>query len=134
MARYGRRSKANLATCDERIREIMYEVVKSYDCSVFEGSRSREFQDKYFHAGLSKKLWPGSLHNITEERPYSLAFHALPYPINWKDLDGMRHFAGYVQGVAFSMGHKIRWGGDWDSDRDLHDQTFYDLAHFELII
>ena len=112
----------------------MFQVVKRYDNSVFEGAREKALQDKYVHMGLSKKPWPESLHNITKDRPKSLAFHALPYPINWKDLDGMRHFAGYVQGVAFSMGHKIRWGGDWDSDRDLHDQTFYDLAHFELII
>jgi peptidoglycan L-alanyl-D-glutamate endopeptidase CwlK len=29
--------------------------------------------------------------------------------------------------------HHIRWGGDWDGDQDFRDQTFDDLAHFELI-
>ena len=26
----------------------------------------------------------------------------------------------------------IRWGGDWDKDWDLDDQSFNDLCHFEL--
>jgi hypothetical protein len=28
---------------------------------------------------------------------------------------------------------KLRWGGDWDSDKDTKDQNFNDLPHFELI-
>jgi peptidoglycan L-alanyl-D-glutamate endopeptidase CwlK len=36
-------------------------------------------------------------------------------------------------GIAAKMGIKIRWGGDWDRDEELHDQTFFDLPHFELI-
>lgn len=36
-------------------------------------------------------------------------------------------------GVATMMGVKIRWGGDWDLDTDLKDNTFDDLPHFELI-
>ena len=42
------------------------------------------------------------------------------------------NFAGTVQGVAKMLNIKIRWGGDWDSDNDLKDQTLYDLPHFEL--
>ena len=41
-------------------------------------------------------------------------------------------FGGFVKGVASQKGIKIRWGGDWDSDNDLHDQNFIDLPHFEL--
>ena len=134
MPKFGRRSTANLETCHWVIRKIMESVVHNYDCSVFEGARSQELQDQHFHSGLSKKKWPDSLHNTTPERPKALAWHCLPYPIDWKDLDGMRHFAGWVQATAAAMGYVVRWGGDWDSDRDLHDQTFYDLAHFELIL
>ena len=31
------------------------------------------------------------------------------------------------------MNIKIRWGGDWDSDNIMKDQTFNDLPHFEII-
>ena len=27
----------------------------------------------------------------------------------------------------------IRWGGDWDLDGVTTDQTFMDLAHFEIV-
>jgi hypothetical protein len=30
------------------------------------------------------------------------------------------------------MNIKIRWGGDWDSDNIMKDQTFNDLPHFQL--
>lgn len=28
---------------------------------------------------------------------------------------------------------RIRWGGDWDRDHDVKDQTFNDLVHFEVV-
>ncbi len=41
-------------------------------------------------------------------------------------------FVGYVLGTASMMGVNLRWGGDWDGDRDLADQDFDDWPHFEL--
>ena len=29
--------------------------------------------------------------------------------------------------------HKIRWGGDWDSDGEIKDNNFDDLVHIEII-
>lgn len=55
-----------------------------------------------------------------------------------KDVGRWYHFGGYVQGTADQMyrhgevERKVRWGGDWDSDRVFSDQNFDDLAHFEL--
>ena len=34
--------------------------------------------------------------------------------------------------AARELGTPLRWGGDWDGDGDLKDQTFIDLVHFEL--
>ena len=56
-----------------------------------------------------------------------------PCPIQWNNSKRFYHFAGYVKGVADSLGIKICWGGDWDKDNDFDDQTFNDLVHFELI-
>ena len=63
-----------------------------------------------------------------------MALDVCPYPIDWNDKDRFYNFAGLVKGIAISMDIKIRWGGDWDGDNDLKDQTFFDLPHFELDI
>ena len=43
------------------------------------------------------------------------------------------HLAGLVRATAAAHDIRVRWGGDWDGDWDLDDQTFMDLAHFELL-
>jgi hypothetical protein len=55
-----------------------------------------------------------------------------------KDVSRWYYFGGYTLGVASEMlkngemQQSVRWGGDWDGDRQLLDQTFDDLPHFEL--
>ena len=72
--------------------------------------------------------------------PLSMAVDVVPYPVEWnrQGQERMRHFAGFVFGVASQLGiTDLRWGGDWDGDvwtsRDgLRDQSFMDLPHYEL--
>lgn len=128
MPAFGSNSKANLYTAHVELQRLFEEVVKGYDCTVICGYRSKEDQDKAVAQGLSKTPYPQSKHN----RKPSVAVDVAPYPINWKDEKRFYHFAGYVMGVAERLGIPVRWGGDWDSDNDLNDQTFMDLVHFEL--
>ena len=128
MPEFGPTSKANLATCDERLQRLFNVVVMYYDCSVICGFRGEIDQNRAFLEGKSKKMWPHGEHNKQPSR----AVDVLPFPIDWNDTNRMRFFAGYVLGVAKMLGLSVRWGGDWDSDRDLKDQTFNDLPHFEL--
>ena len=46
----------------------------------------------------------------------------------------MRHFAGFVFGVASQLGmvDRTRWGGDWDMDWEVNDNKFDDFPHFEV--
>ena len=37
MARFGKRSRRNLNTCDKRLQDLFNEVVKHFDCSVLVG-------------------------------------------------------------------------------------------------
>jgi hypothetical protein len=60
------------------------------------------------------------------------AVDAAPYPIDWKDRERFSYFAGVVLGIAQSQGLQLTWGGDWDRDWQLRDNTFDDLLHFEL--
>ncbi len=128
MPAFGARSEAALATADERIQRVFREVVKGWDCTVICGHRGQEAQDLALAMGKSKKPWPMSKHNAVP----SLAVDVSPYPIDWHDENRFYYFAGYVKAVAERLGIKIRYGGDWDGDMELKDQSFFDLDHFEL--
>ncbi|MDA9231172.1 M15 family metallopeptidase [Rickettsiales bacterium] len=129
MPKFSNRSKDKLITCHPKLQELFNIVIKNYDCTIIEGRRSNERQEELFHQGKSKLKAGKSKHN---QAP-SLAVDVAPYPINWNDRIKFYHFVGYVKATADQLKIKIRCGADWDNDNDLHDQTFFDLPHFELI-
>ncbi len=132
MPKFSKRSLENLESCHEDLQELFLEVVQGYDCTILCGRRGKAAQDEAFRTGASEKEWPKSKHNAEDYEP-SDAVDVAPYPIKWKNRKRFYHFAGYVQGIADRMGIEIRWGGDWDSDTDLDDQSFFDLPHFEIV-
>jgi|2_EtaG_2_1085320.scaffolds.fasta_scaffold00705_6 peptidoglycan L-alanyl-D-glutamate endopeptidase CwlK len=133
---FGKRSNKNLNECHEDLRMLFRVVIEKFDCSVIKGKRGEEEQEAAFAAMLSKLHYPDSPHN---KEPLSHAADVIPWPVNWKDRDRFYFFGGYVKGIATElfatgkMNHEIRWGGDWDGDTNVHDQSFMDLPHFELI-
>ena len=128
MPRFGKRSISRLKTCDQKLQELFYEVVKHFDCSIIEGHRGEERQNKAFADGNSKVKYPNGKHN---QNP-SIAVDVAPYPIDWSDRDRFHYFGGFVLGVAKEMGMNIRWGGDWNQDTHTKDNKFDDLVHFEI--
>jgi len=128
MPRFGSRSINRIKTCDQRLQELFYEVVKHFDCTIIEGSRGKERQDKAYADGKSKVKYPNGKHN---QFP-SVAVDVAPYPIDWSDRDRFHYFGGFVLGVAKQKGLNIRWGGDWNMDTQTKDNKFDDLVHFEI--
>jgi len=128
MAKFGRRSKENLATCDKKLQDVLNEVIKHVDCSVIEGHRSGERQNKLFNEGKTKVKYPNGRHNANPSR----AVDVVPYPVDWNDRERFHLFAGFVLGIAQSMGIKLRWGGDWNMNFEVDDNKFDDFPHFEL--
>lgn len=128
MPAFGKSSQDKLATCDPRLQKVFNEVIKYFDCTVIEGHRGEEAQNKAFAEGKSKLKYPQGKHNKIP----SLAADVLPYPIDWNDTNRMRYFAGFVVGIAATMGIKLRWGGDWNQNTELKDNSFNDLPHFEI--
>ena len=128
MPRFSRKSKAKLATCDQKLQKLFNEVIKTWDCTILEGHRSEERQNKLYEEGKTKVRYPKGRHNA---KP-SLAVDVAPYPIDWNDRERFTFFAGYVLGVASRLGFAIRWGGDWNMNFDLKDNNFDDLPHFEI--
>ncbi len=140
MPKFGKKSSVELSTCHPTLQKLFNKVVKTYDCAVRCGYRGQVDQDEAYVQGRSSVKYPDGKHN----RIPSLAVDVYPYPVVLpdkkkrpetyvKDLARYYHFAGYVTGVAENMGVKVRWGGDWDKDFDLLDQTFDDLVHWEIV-
>jgi len=128
LPKFGSRSKERLTTCDERLQKVFNEVIKYVDCSVLEGHRGEERQNRLFEEGKTKVTYPNGRHNSNP----SNAVDVTPYPINWEDRERQTLFAGFVIGIARSMGITLRWGGDWDMDFEVMDNRFDDFPHFEI--
>ena len=129
MPRFGRTSKNRLASSHEDLQDLFNEVIKYVDCSVLEGHRGQERQDKLYDEGKTKVKYPNGRHNANP----SNAVDVVPYPIDWDDRERFHLFAGFVLGIAQSMEINIRWGGDWNKNFEVNDNNFDDFPHFELI-
>lgn len=135
--RYSKTSLRRLQTCESDLQRLFLELSKHHDISIICGHRDRQAQNEAFYSGHSKLKFPKSKHNSMP----SQAVDAVPVeaPKMWavgKDLPAQVYydFAQDVFRVANELGiNNLRWGGDWDGDKDYTDQTFNDLAHWELI-
>ena len=126
---YSQRSLRRLEDTDPRLQSIFKEVIKHFDNTIVTGHRTKDYQERVFSEGKSKVHWPNSKHNSLPSR----AVDAAPYPLDWSDRERFTLFAGFVLGIATSQGIKLRWGGDWDRDTQVKDNSFDDLLHFELV-
>ena len=126
---FSQSSLSKLETCDPRLQEIMFEVIQIMDIKILEGHRNKERQNQLFHEEKTKLQYPDSKHNSLPSKAIDVA----PCPLDWSNRERFVYMAGIIMGVAHSLGHEIRWGGDWDRDNDLYDQTFNDLPHFEIL-
>ena len=129
MPSFGRRSLRILSECDERIQIVLNDVVRVFDCAVICGYRDEETQEELHRQGKSHVQWPDSKHNTSP----SLAVDVIPWPVDWADRERFNYFAGYVMGTAVQHGIDLRWGGDWNRDWMVRDNSFDDLPHFELL-
>ena len=95
MAKFGKTSQKKLNSCEEDLKRLFSEVVKHFDCSVLEGHRGEELQNKYYDEGKSKLKFPKGRHNAYPSK----AVDVVPYPIDWNDTDRMYYFSGFVKGL-----------------------------------
>ncbi|MBA7559898.1 hypothetical protein ES708_01516 [subsurface metagenome] len=153
MPKYSKRSKDRLNTAHSYLRAVFNVVIQVFDNTIICGHRIRAKQNAAFEGGKSKVKWPDGKHNkLPSDAVDSAPYNPEDRRINWPDpavgavikkahpdagkyitvLCRWYHYGGFVLGVAFALGIKLRWGGDWDGDTILDDQKFNDLPHFEL--
>ena len=97
------------------------------------GVRSIAEQLKLFNEGLSKTM---SSKHIKQDDGFAHAVDIAPYPIDWDDTKRFYWLAGMMKALAprhLPSNYELRWGGNWDMDEDLNDQSFMDLVHFEIV-
>lgn len=131
MAALSQRSIAQLDGVADPLVKLFLDVVVSWPCEVLEGARTLERQQLLFSQGKSRTL--DSKHVPSHPGEKVTAADVAPLPIDWRDTIRFYAFGGYVLGRARSLGIRIRWGADWNSNLDFHDQAFNDLVHFELL-
>ena len=124
-------SKAKLATIHPDLQKVLNEAIKYVDFTVLEGVRSLETQKEYVRTGRSKTL--NSKH-LKQNDGYSHAVDIIAYPIDWDNWQRNYLFAGFIKGIAASLGVNLRIGADWDGDFNPKNQSFHDLPHIELVL
>jgi peptidoglycan L-alanyl-D-glutamate endopeptidase CwlK len=124
MYKFGKRSRERLKGVDARLVNVLNELIKIMDVTIIEGLRSKERQEQLLAQGKTKTKYSKHI----EGKAVDLA----PYPINWEDREMFHYMGGMLRGIGKAMGVNIRWGGDWDSDGDIHDNKFDDLVHVEI--
>lgn len=133
MCKYSKASQDRLNTCDPRLQDVFTEALSiGFDHSIICGHRSEQEQNEAYRTGASKLQYPRSKHNSFPAK----AVDAVPYldacGISFYEKNCI-YFAGKIMAIAKKKGVPLRWGGDWNMNRDTSDQTFNDLVHFELI-
>jgi peptidoglycan LD-endopeptidase CwlK len=132
MPAFGSASRAQLATCHPRLQAVLNAAVLDFDFVVVEGHRGKEAQNAAFAKGLSKLRYPLGNHNATPSRAADCA----PYPVDWSDrtvaIARFGVMAGVILAHANRLGVKVRFGWDWNRNRDPRDETFLDWPHVEL--
>jgi peptidoglycan L-alanyl-D-glutamate endopeptidase CwlK len=129
MATFSKSSLEKRDTLHPKLQKIVDEAIKHVDFTILEGVRTAERQKELVEQGKSKTL--NSKH-LPDANGKSRAVDLSPFPIDWANTNRFYLFAGFIRGIANSLGIKIRLGADWDGDMNPRNQTFHDLPHFEL--
>lgn len=142
------RSKVQLLTLSVPLREVMDDARRLSDVpfQLVQGARTIEQQQEYYNAKKSK-INPSDPKYLDRNNLYRDAKHIVgpgcalsravdiifdgskPY-----DVSHLTYIAGVIMTVGRTRGIKLRWGGNWDQDKEIiTDQDFDDLPHFELM-
>lgn len=129
---WGARSLSHRAQLDPALAELFDRALElsPFDLSITASHRTL-CEHEALPPGATQVSWENSKHSSLP----SLAGHLDPYPIDYNDWLRYYVLAGVVMSAAkeLCMLDVVRWGGDWDRDLHLAEETFRDLAHWELI-
>ena len=146
---YGKTSLKNRAELHPDMVKVLDKSLERRDHSIIDAARSEEEQRRNVMRGVSKTM---ESRHLVGPLGWAEAADVVPYPLPpdfWRLVERglaavravdptmqvlrLYNFSGFVNGVGHGMGIPIRSGLDWDSDGDVHDQSFIDGPHHELV-
>lgn len=122
-------SVEKLKSCRYELQVIANEAIKLVKFKIICGRRNEEQQNAAFEARKSKVRFPNSKHNPDPSEAYDF----IPDPLDWNDLKQFSYIAGIMIGIALQKEIVLRWGGDWNQNGILKDNTFNDYGHLEFV-
>lgn len=132
MAQFSKKSLGKLSTVHTDLITLFSECVKHRDCTVTSGIRTMEEQQALYAQGRTTDGNIVTYRDGTERRSNHQsgdAVDVVPYPTMWSDIDELKSFGSFVQGLAIGLKKcgliqsDITWGGDWN---------FKDYPHYEI--
>ena len=146
--KFGEKSLERLATCHPDLQMIMKTaiLITDIDFGISEGHRSVERQKELYAQGRTSPgqvvTWVDGVTKLSKHNQNpSMAVDIFPWiqgKIKW-DNEHLSYLAGLIHGVAEMLlaqeliTHRIRWGGNFDMDGELVEESSTDRPHFELI-
>jgi hypothetical protein len=124
---FSKTSKLNLGTCRKELQDSANLAIQILDFGVSCGQRGEADQNKAFAEKKSKVKFPNSKHNKIP----SDAFDFFPAPLDWSDVQRFIYVGGVIIACGAVLGHDLRWGGDWNENGIIKDESFKDFPHIE---
>ncbi len=134
---FSTKSKARLSGVDPRLSLVVCQALalSTVDFAVVEGLRTPSRQKELYAKG---RTTPGPIVTWTMKSKHieGTAVDLVPVvdgKLNWDDPELFKKIGIAMFEAAGQVGHKIRWGYDWDCDGNLQEKGEYDGPHFELV-
>ncbi len=112
-----------------RLQIWLHALNKKIKVTIIDGQRSKALQLQYIKEGKSKTSVEKAKHC---KEPKSFAVDIGPDPLDWKATNAFYYLGGYGKALAAALNIPIRWGGDFNRNNIVTDETFLDLVHFEI--
>lgn len=136
MPEFSKVSKDRLATCDQRLQDVLNEAIKYIDFVVLEGHRGEAAQNIAYDTHKSQLRWPKGKHNSMPSKAVDVWPYIRDVGLDWGDIIAGARLMGYIQRIADARGVKLRFGVDWDGDFRTAgmdpNEKFRDIPHVEL--
>lgn len=136
---FGDSSKKRLVTLSPDLQKLLKTAIRYWDFTIVDGHRDEEAQNRAYNDGKSELRYPNSKHNLYPSHAVDIA----PWRgrIIWGETkaerDDIIYMMGSIMGLAKGMlasgeiKHEMRWGGDWNMNSIVNDESFEDLFHIE---
>lgn len=129
MATFDKGSAERLARAHPLLQKLMNEAIKKTPFVILDSQRGKAAQELAFRQKRTKAHFGNSAHNWAP----SIALDVCPLPVNWKNTKPFVVLAQQViLPLANAMQIPIRWGGDWNMNGNIHDESFVDMPHYEM--